>query len=215
MIGRKGSCVYWRPSKAAQKQARPESVIRKRSNCTTLLTNGRDVAELEDAEAAIASLEAASQSPHLRDCIHSDSVPNSRKSEVKRQLSCGFLDDDGDAWEPWEDVRSAHGPAALSGDRVHKGSQASPPLCPENSFLVEVCPPSLFLSCPSTRTPPRTRASPGILPGVDNEGLVLTARQAEGTSCGECTEKSLCGIKPFALGIQDGKGRRRRTRESG
>jgi hypothetical protein len=115
MIGRKGSCVYWRPSKAAQKQARPESVIRKRSNCTTLLTNGRDVAELEDAEAAIASLEAASQSPHLRDCIHSDSVPNSRKSEVKRQLSCGFLDDDGDAWEPWEDVRSAHGPAALSG----------------------------------------------------------------------------------------------------
>ena len=87
MIGRKGSCVYWRPSKAAQKQARPESVIRKRSNCTTLLTNGRDVAELEDAEAAIASLEAASQSPHLRDCIHSDSVPNSRKSEVKRQLS--------------------------------------------------------------------------------------------------------------------------------
>ena len=56
----------------------------------------------------------------------------------------------------------------------------------------EVCPPSLFLSCPSTRTPPRTRASPGILPGVDNEGLVLTARQAEGTSCGECTEKSLC-----------------------
>ena len=115
MIGRKGSCVYWRPSKAAQKQARPESVIRKRSNCTTLLTNGRDVAELEDAEAAIASLEAASQSPHLRDCIHSDSVPNSRKSEVKRQLSCGFIDDDGDAWEPWEDVRSAHGPAALSG----------------------------------------------------------------------------------------------------
>ena len=113
MIGRKGSCVYWRPSKAAQKQARPESVIRKRSNCTTLLTNGRDVAELEDAEAAIASLEAASQSPHLRDCIHSDSVPNSRKSEVKRQLSCGFIDDDGDAWEPWEDVRSAHGPAAL------------------------------------------------------------------------------------------------------
>ena len=52
------------------------------------------MAELEDAEAAIASLEAASQSPHLRDCIHSDSVPNSRKSEVKRQLSCGFLDDD-------------------------------------------------------------------------------------------------------------------------
>ena len=145
MIGRKGSCVYWRPSKAAQKQARPESVIRKRSNCTTLLTNGRDVAELEDAEAAIASLEAASQSPHLRDCIHSDSVPNSRKSEVKRQLSCGFIDDDGDAWEPWEDVRSAHGPAALSGDRVHKGSQASPPLSGK-LLLVCVLLPCLVLS---------------------------------------------------------------------
>ena len=154
MIGRKGSCVYWRPSKAAQKQARPESVIRKRSNCTTLLTNGRDVAELEDAEAAIALLDAASQSPHLRDCIHSDSVPNSRKSEVKRQLSCGFIDDDGDAWEPWEDVRSAHGPAALSGDRVHKGSQASPPL--SGKLFLSSCEVGVLLPC-SCLVPPHAR----------------------------------------------------------
>ena len=144
MIGRKGSCVYWRPSKAAQKQARPESVIRKRSNCTTLLTNGRDVAELEDAEAAIASLEAASQSPHLRDCIHSDSVPDSRKSEVKRQLSCGFIDEDGDAWEPWEDVRSAHGPAALSGIVYTKEARPHR-LSPENFF--SSCEVGVLLPC--------------------------------------------------------------------